>query len=140
MVFPTRLRQIRQQRKLTQEQLGKKVNVTKVSISGYESGNRTPDMETLQKLAEALDVSVDYLLGLTDEQFSVRVAGQEIELTPEEFKVFREMKKHPDFAPMFHDLATDTEYKVKRLIKMWEFIKKDIEEMEKDNRDDIIED
>ena len=52
---------------MTQEELGKKINVTKVSISGYENGNRTPDMETLQKIAEVFDVSIDYLLGRADD-------------------------------------------------------------------------
>lgn len=53
--------------RLTQEELGKKVNVTKVSISGYENGNRTPDTETLQKLADVFAVSTDYLLGRSDD-------------------------------------------------------------------------
>lgn len=61
-----RLKMLRTEKKITQEELGKFVNVTKVSISGYENGNRTPDTETLQKLADYFDVSTDYLLGRTD--------------------------------------------------------------------------
>jgi transcriptional regulator with XRE-family HTH domain len=67
MNFPTRLRQVRLERKLTQEQLGKKINVTKVSVSCYEKGTRTPDMETLQRLADALEISTDFLLGRSDD-------------------------------------------------------------------------
>ena len=67
MDFPKRLRSLRLGHKLTQEELGKKINVTKVSVSGYENGNRVPDMETLQKIAEVFDVQVDYLLGRTDD-------------------------------------------------------------------------
>ncbi|MED0662230.1 helix-turn-helix transcriptional regulator [Geobacillus thermodenitrificans] len=63
MSFPQRLRMLRKAKGLTQEELGRRVNVTKVSISGYENGNRTPDMDTLKALADVLDVSVDYLLG-----------------------------------------------------------------------------
>jgi transcriptional regulator with XRE-family HTH domain len=66
--FPTRLKQIRLEQKLTQEQLGEKINVTKVSISGYENGNRTPDTETLQKIADYFRVSVDYLLGRSNKR------------------------------------------------------------------------
>lgn len=62
-----RLRKLRLERKLTQKELGKKVNVTKVSISGYENGIRNPDTETLQALADFFDVSTDYLLGRTEE-------------------------------------------------------------------------
>jgi HTH-type transcriptional regulator, competence development regulator len=65
-VLGDRLRRLRLEKKLTQEELGKKINVTKVSISGYENGNRTPDTETLQKLADFFNVTTDYLLGRTD--------------------------------------------------------------------------
>lgn len=67
-VLGERIKKLRKQRKITQEELGKKVNVTKVSISGYENGNRTPDTETLQKIADYFGVSTDYLLGRTDEK------------------------------------------------------------------------
>lgn len=64
--FPWRLKSLRKDKKLTQEQLGEKVNVSKVSISGYEKGTRNPDVDTLQKLADFFDVSTDFLLGRTD--------------------------------------------------------------------------
>jgi transcriptional regulator with XRE-family HTH domain len=66
MDFPTRLKQLRSLKKFTQEQLGKKINVSKVSISGYENGTRTPDLGTLIKISNVLNVSIDYLLGRTD--------------------------------------------------------------------------
>lgn len=58
----------------------------------------------------------------------VTVTDQEVQLTDEEYTVFIEMKKHPLFHDMLHDLATDPERKVKKLIKMWEFIKVQCEE------------
>lgn len=67
MDFPSRLKHLRANRKLTQEQLGEKINVTKVSVSGYENGTRSPDMETLQKIADVFEVSVDFLLGRSDD-------------------------------------------------------------------------
>ncbi|WP_144461031.1 helix-turn-helix domain-containing protein [Siminovitchia fortis] len=123
-----RLKKLRNERKITQEELGKKVNVIKVSISGYENGNRNPDTETLQKLADFFEVSTDYLLGRTDNNEinnKVTVAGQEITLSPEELKVFEELKKHPI---MFHDLASDPEKKVKELIKLYKMKKMFLEE------------
>lgn len=69
MGFPHRLRELRKEKKLTQEELGSKINVTKVSVSGYENGNRNPDTETLQKLADYFNVSTDYLLGRTDNPY-----------------------------------------------------------------------
>ena len=61
-----RLKKLRQEKKLTQEQLGKIIHVSKVSISGYESGDRTPDTENLSRLANYFEVTTDYLLGRTD--------------------------------------------------------------------------
>ena len=61
-----RLRKLRQEKRLTQEQLGKIIHVSKVSISGYENGERSPDTENLTKLANYFDVTTDYLLGRTD--------------------------------------------------------------------------
>lgn len=48
---------------LSQAALAQKINVTKQAISLYESGARTPDHETLQKIADVLGVSINYLLG-----------------------------------------------------------------------------
>lgn len=71
MDFPARLKRLRLKHKLTQEQLGKKINVTKVSISGYENGTRSPDIETLQKIADVFDVSIDYLLGRSNDTINI---------------------------------------------------------------------
>lgn len=62
MSFPQKLRQLRREHGLTQEQLGKKIGVSKVSISGYENGIRTPDVETLKKLADVFDIPLDELV------------------------------------------------------------------------------
>ncbi|HEY8435512.1 MAG TPA: helix-turn-helix transcriptional regulator, partial [Haloplasmataceae bacterium] len=67
MFRPERLREWRKKRQLTQEQLAKKVNTTKGTISNYENGHSTPPHETLVALANVLGISTDYLLGLTDD-------------------------------------------------------------------------
>ena len=62
------LKAARIRKHLTQEQLGALVNVQKSAISKYERGAIQPSKEVLLKLSEVLDVSVDYLLGITDEK------------------------------------------------------------------------
>jgi len=54
--------------KLTQTELANEVNVKPFSISRYETGLQYPSIETLLKLSETLNVSVDYLLGVTDKE------------------------------------------------------------------------
>lgn len=61
-----RIKELRKKEKLTQSDLAKKLNLTHVSISGYERGERSPDIETLKKLATTLNTTTDYLLGNTN--------------------------------------------------------------------------
>jgi transcriptional regulator with XRE-family HTH domain len=66
-MFGKRLRELRKKANLTMKELGKKFSLAESTISGYENGNRKPDMEIIQDLADFFEVSVDYLLGRTDD-------------------------------------------------------------------------
>jgi transcriptional regulator with XRE-family HTH domain len=61
--FGDRLREIRRQRGLTQEQLGKLVNVSGRIIAYYEGQSKYPPTHLIKPLTEALKVSADELLG-----------------------------------------------------------------------------
>ena len=65
--FPTNLRQIREQRQLTQSDLARLCDLSEKQIGRYERGVGDPTIEPLTKIAKALSVSSDYLLGLTDD-------------------------------------------------------------------------
>lgn len=54
---------IRQMRGLTQAELGTRAGIAAASISHFETGQRQPSLDSLVKLADALDVSADALLG-----------------------------------------------------------------------------
>jgi transcriptional regulator with XRE-family HTH domain len=58
-----RLKDARLDLGLSQEELGKLVGVSKVSISGYEKGRKTPNLKTFLKLIEVLNINIDYALG-----------------------------------------------------------------------------
>jgi len=66
MKFGQRLRFLRENRKLSQLELSKILNISNSTLSLYESNKRFPEPETLKKIAEFFDVSIDYLLGRTD--------------------------------------------------------------------------
>ena len=61
-----RLKELREQKRLNQEGMALKINVSQSTISAYEVGERTPDLETLITIARFFDVSIDYLVGLSD--------------------------------------------------------------------------
>ena len=61
-----RLQSLRKQKGLTQDELADAASLTRGQISKYETDKLVPDLTTIIKLADALDVSVDYLLGRSD--------------------------------------------------------------------------
>lgn len=64
--FGSRLRQLRQEKQMTQEELGKFLGKSKNNISQYETNKRQADDETKKQLANFFKVSIDYLLGRSD--------------------------------------------------------------------------
>ncbi len=64
--FGERLREIRQERSLSQEKMAKLLGTSKQILSRYELGQRSPKIEQVQRYAQKLQVSVDYLLGDTE--------------------------------------------------------------------------
>jgi|GEM_PF-327046 len=66
MIFGKRLKTLREKKRLTQEELGKKLNLQKAVISKYENGKLQPSIETISFLADFFNVTTDYLLGHSD--------------------------------------------------------------------------
>lgn len=66
-LFGRRLRQLRLQRKLTQERLAEGAGVSVDLISNIERGINAPSFETLERLAESLHVSVKELFAFTED-------------------------------------------------------------------------
>jgi transcriptional regulator with XRE-family HTH domain len=152
MNYGDRLKRLREDKKLSQQQLADRLNINRSTYARYELAQTQPDYDTLKKIADFFQVSIDYLLGRTDNPSTVREektpynAGKEksiydeqkeLLLTPDELKVLQEIKKHP---VLFHDLANAPEKKIKQLIKMWEFIKKDLESDDEEEGFGDIED
>jgi transcriptional regulator with XRE-family HTH domain len=66
--FADRLRHLRKEKRITQEKLAEIFFITKSAVSKYETGINTPENKLLQDIADFFEVSVDYLLGRTDER------------------------------------------------------------------------
>lgn len=65
-VFAERLTELRKQYKYTQRQMADILCISQPSYIRYENDTSEPTQENLVKLADAFDVSVDYLLGRSD--------------------------------------------------------------------------
>lgn len=60
-----KIRQLREHEGLTQKDLAVKVGVNPSAVNRWESGEKTPDLVNLVKLADLFGVTLDYLLGRT---------------------------------------------------------------------------
>ena len=64
-----RIKQLRQERKMTQVRLSIELEVSQETVSAYESGKYFPSYQTLLKLSAILDSSIDYMMGLSDVRY-----------------------------------------------------------------------
>lgn len=61
--FSTRLRELRIEKHVTQEQLGDNFHVSQVTVSHWENGTQEPSFQILLDIADYFNVTTDYLLG-----------------------------------------------------------------------------
>lgn len=66
--FGTKVAQLRKEKDLSRDELGVKVGTSGAIVGRYERGDMKPSIEIAAKIAEALDVSLDYLMGLASDQ------------------------------------------------------------------------
>ena len=76
--FPARLREAREARQLSQGDLAKRASLQVSAISHFETGGRKPSFDNLRKLAEALTVSTDYLLGRVSDMNAVSSSADKL--------------------------------------------------------------
>ncbi len=67
-----RIRELRKQRHMSQIYLSIELEVSQESISAYENGKCYPSFQSLLKLSEIFNCSIDYIMGLTDKNISNR--------------------------------------------------------------------
>lgn len=70
MKFNEKLIELRKQQGLSQDELGNKINVSRQSISKWESGQANPEIENVKELSKVLNVSVEYLLNDESEKIN----------------------------------------------------------------------
>lgn len=86
-MFSERLKELREQLNISQTQLANDLNLSRSTISSYELNKRQPDFETLEKLADYFNVSIDYLLGRTKlRTFNENIANNDLKNLLESIK------------------------------------------------------
>ncbi|WP_313428150.1 helix-turn-helix domain-containing protein [Siminovitchia terrae] len=108
MSLGKRLKIEREKRRWSQKFVAEKIGITNTVLSNYERDYRDPDTETLKRLAELYEVSIDYLLGH--------------ETTEEDIEYYKKKisKEFPDINLMFKDMESLT---AEDLREVYEYIK-----------------
>ena len=95
MLIGKRIKDMRLEKGLSQEELGDLLGVTKVSVCGYENGTRTPSLDTFNLLADVFHTTTDYLLGreivIRDEE-SREYLGN---ISQDDVDIIQELKGNP---------------------------------------------
>ncbi len=76
--FGDRLRKERDAKKLSQAELADKTGFQPSAISHFESGRRSPSFDNLKRLADALNVTIDYLIGRKSEPTTAGPAAEQL--------------------------------------------------------------
>ena len=77
MNFRTRLKQLRNEKKINQRELANFLKVAPSTISMYESGQREPNFEVLESLADFFNVDLNYLLGKSDKTTKLMLENEQ---------------------------------------------------------------
>lgn len=90
-----RLRSLRDEVGITQQELVDKLFLTQKTINSYETGRTQPNIETLCKIADIFDTSVDYLIGNSNIRYSYSLADDKDLKAKEKFllKHFRKLSE-----------------------------------------------
>lgn len=106
-MFGERLKGLRKSKKISQEKLGKILGVTSTAIYSWEINRTQPPFEKLIELANFFGVSMDYLLGITDEKISkikeLNRVAREAGLIKDEDMTLEEFKKAINIVNMLRD-------------------------------------
>lgn len=68
MTLGSRLKELREEKGMTQKDIAELLGISDVGLGNYERGVRNPDPDTLKRLSEIFNCSVDYLLGNTNKR------------------------------------------------------------------------
>ena len=75
MGFSERLKESRKKARLTQVEIAEKLGISQPAYASWERGTKKPTQENLVKLAQVLNVTIDYLVGNSDDE----IANKELE-------------------------------------------------------------
>lgn len=126
MSLGQRLTFLRKEKDLSQAELAQRLNMGQSTIAMYERDKRSPDNKTLERLAGFFNVSVDYLLGLTDTRERPKI-NQSIPPSQAPSSKLMQVLEDPLFADLLSRLPDLTPEEKDSLVEYWNWSLKVIE-------------
>ena len=117
-MFKNRLKELRGEKGLTQRELADLINLSSSTIAMYETGQRMPDPEILQKLADVFGVTTDYLLGRTDIKSPADKITKALEDDPELLQFWEDISSREDLKIMFKQAKDLSPQDIKTIIAL----------------------
>ncbi len=113
--FSEQLAALRRARNMTQAQLAKALGISKSAVSMYERGNREPELELLQAMADLFGVSVGALLGREDQPL---VNGD-----PELTEYLEALRDRPELRMLFSTTRNATKEDIETAVRIIEALR-----------------
>ncbi len=119
-----RIKELREEAKISQAELASMLGVTQQALSNYENGLREPDLDTINKIANYFGVSIDYLLCRTNVRNS-DIIEEAIKDDPELERIWNMLNNRDEVRLMFKKIADLKPEDVKRILKIIEIVEEE---------------
>lgn len=122
ITFQERLKELREEHQYKQEDMAKILSITTSAYGYYEQGRNQPSLETLYAIANKFQVSIDYLLGITDiPNIYKQQISENMELYDSELVAIQLMKDNH----LLEEISKEPSKNVERLVRVWKFLQDD---------------
>ena len=118
MYFGEKIRMLREEKKMSQIEMAKNLQITSQALSQYELNKRMPDTGMIQKIADFFNVTTDYILGRT-------------EIKNYEEKICEDQEKYSATTRQIESLSEDSRKELKKYIELLK-IKESIEKTDEE--------
>lgn len=114
MIIEKRIKQLRSNQKISQQELGNILGVTKVSVSCYENGKRVPSLDTLIKIAKYFNTSLDYLVGREKKIYNEESNKYVGAISEQDIELIYELKHYPN---LYNKITKDIKKSINQINK-----------------------
>lgn len=119
MLIGKRIRELREKKGFFQDQLSEMVETKRTNIANYETGTTAPQPFMLVRLAKALNTTVDYLVGATDDSnVKISDSSNEYDVNPDNVRISDELTNPIEISDIKIPLTLDGQLLTQQEIKL----------------------